>query len=178
MFWQILAFHWCAFCQNAKGRSSSFNCTIATLGFGLRSKVYQIFGRIYLDEKKSYSEIYSRIQKVCWGNFSNSFSSKPQKMGLKPVFIVLFNQTQGCSLDLILRKFLNKTTLTELKHQKYGVKPREMQKYCNHFQQYLELQRNKQDILEELVILKVSITFECMHHKTVLIFVRDDIESL
>ena len=42
-----------------------------------------------------------------WGNSSNNFSSKPQKMGLKPVFIVLFNQTQGCSLDLILRKFLN-----------------------------------------------------------------------
>ena len=42
-----------------------------------------------------------------WGNSSNSFSSKPQKMGLKPAFIVLFNQTQGCFLDRILRKFLN-----------------------------------------------------------------------
>ena len=42
-----------------------------------------------------------------WGNFSNSFSSKPRKMGLKPAFIVLFNQIQGCFLDRILRKFLN-----------------------------------------------------------------------
>ena len=40
-----------------------------------------------------------------WGNFSKYFSLKLPKWGLRPAFIVLFNQIQDCFLDRILRKF-------------------------------------------------------------------------